>query len=423
MLLIAILAASLSTVSRPVSQLVDALCLVSQILPILVIGRMLKNLTDDPSPYVIGAIIGALYSFYPLFGVVRDAACGLPRSVSDVLATLPLTRYGRIRVRLLIALPALITGLRIASAYIVGGVLISQSFSLGDGLVFLGVELNASTSSGNGYQGAVMVLTILAAVTTYCVALAVEPCVLHWRVVKWPVFAQHNFVTQFLHRASRLAGAAIAILFLSECSPGDERSANQATGQMESATLQQEWFAFAGFAGEASASRRTAAEQHLHITIREGNENVDPIEEVRRGRADFGVVAADRLLVAQATKNDIVAIGVANYRTPTVFLVKEQSPVREPRDFVGHRVGILRGTNTEYVYRLMIHHEKVDSSRIRETVVPFELDDFIRGRYDVRPAFVYDEPVTLQMRQVRYRTIDPNRYGVRFLGTVYFTRR
>jgi integrase len=47
----------------------------------------------------------------------------------------------------------------------------------------------------------------------------------------------------------------------------------------------------------------------------------------------------------------------------------------------------------------------------------------VLGQYDVRPAFIYDEPVSLEQQSIAYEVIDPAQYGVHFTGTVYFTRR
>ena len=424
MLTLAFTAATLTLCRNGISHVVETVCLASQIVPILVIGRALKDTATTPSPFFMGALIGGIYSFYPLFSILRDALINIPQNVNDTLSTLPLSRGKRMWIRLQISRPEIVTGVRIASAYIVGGVLLSHSFAIGDGQPLLGVELNAGETSTTGYRGALMIIIIAAAATTYFAVLAIEPLLLYWRVTRWPL--PNKSFHRLLGSVRRL-GHALIVGALAVSAPGCSEHDNQRdrdrTARVERATLQQEWFAYAGFAGEASAVARTDSAQALEIILREGNESIDPVEEVRRGRADFGVVAADRLLAANAAKNDLVAIGVINHRTPTVFLVREDSPIQGPQDFVGQRVGILRGTNTEYVYRLMLRRQNISPGTIREIVVPFEVDDFIRGRYDVRPAFVYDEPVTMEMRRFRYKTIDPANYGVQFLGTVYFTRR
>ncbi len=187
--------------------------------------------------------------------------------------------------------------------------------------------------------------------------------------------------------------------------------------------LRQEWFPFSGFAGEVSASKRFAKDQHIDLKITPGSEQVDPIKIVLSGSSDFGVVGGDLLVSAIAKGAPLVAIGVINYKSPTCFIVRANSGIKGPSDFVGERVGILPGTNTERVYQLMMKRAGVDRSKIKEIPVPFELQTFILDQYDVRPAFIYDEPVSLEQQKISYEVIDPSKYGVTFTGTVYFTRR
>jgi ABC-type nitrate/sulfonate/bicarbonate transport system substrate-binding protein len=150
---------------------------------------------------------------------------------------------------------------------------------------------------------------------------------------------------------------------------------------------------------------------------------VDPIKVVLSKGADFGVVGGDLLVAAVAKGAPLVAIGVANVKSPTCFLVKAKSGIKSPADVVGKRVGILAGTNTERVYQLMMKRAGIDRAKVKEVQVPFELQTFVLGQYDVRPAFIYDEPVSLEQQNIPYEIIDPARYGVHFTGTVYFTRR
>lgn len=209
-----------------------------------------------------------------------------------------------------------------------------------------------------------------------------------------------------------------AALTLASCS----REVSSKTGEVETVKLQQEWFPFAGFAGEVAASKRFASANGLKLDIVPGAEDVDPIKLVISKSYDFGVVGSDLLVAAVAKGAPLIAIGAVNYKSPTCFIVKADSKISAPADFIGKRVGILSGTNTERVYQLMMKRAGVDRAKVRETQVPFELQTFILGQYDVRPAFVYDEPVTLEENKVAYRIIDPAQYGVHFLGTVYFTR-
>lgn len=197
-------------------------------------------------------------------------------------------------------------------------------------------------------------------------------------------------------------------------------SSNEPVTKVE---LRQEWFPYSGFAGETSAASRFAAEQKIELKVVPGSEEVDPIKLVLSGSADFGVVSSDLLVAAVAKGAPLVAVGVINYKSPTCFLVRANSGIKSPQDFIGKRVGILTGTNTERIYQVMMKKAQIDRSKIKEVQVPFELQTFVLGQYDVRPAFIYDETVSFEQQSIPYEVIDPSQYGVDFIGTVYFTRR
>lgn len=211
--------------------------------------------------------------------------------------------------------------------------------------------------------------------------------------------------------------AAIALLAITACYKPSQ------TGGRSQVELRQEWFPYSGFAGEVSAAKRFAKEQQVDLKIVPGSESVDPIKLVLSGSSDFGVVGSDLLVSAVAKGAPLVAIGVANYKSPTCFLVRSGSGIKGPVDFVGKRVGILAGTNTERVYELMMKRAGVDRTKVTEIHAPFDLQTFVLGQYDVRPAFIYDEPVSLEQQSISYEIIDPSNYGIDFIGTVYFTRR
>lgn len=210
---------------------------------------------------------------------------------------------------------------------------------------------------------------------------------------------------------------ALCAGLLAACS----KSVPDAPSAVQAVSLQQEWIPYSGYAGEVAASRRFAAKNGLQLTVVAGSEQVDPIKLVLAGTAKFGVVGGDLLVAAIAKGAPLVAIGVVNEQSPTVFLVDAQSPIRTPRDFVGQKVGILPGTNTERIYQLMMQRAGIDRATVQEIPVPFDLQTFLLKQYAVRPAFIFDEPVSLEQKKVAYRIIKPE--GVAFLGTVYFTTR
>ena len=211
--------------------------------------------------------------------------------------------------------------------------------------------------------------------------------------------------------ATVLGGFALAAL------GGCERD----NAKREIVRLRQEWFPYAGFAGEMLAAKKHAAKLGVDLSVQAGGQAIDPIKTVLADQDQMGVVSGDILLTSIAEGAPIVAIGVVNDRSPTCFIVKKDSKIKSISDFQGKSVGVLQGTNTQKIYELLLLRNNVNRGAIKEKDIPFELQTFMLGDYDVRPAFIYDEPVTLSRSSFDYDILKPQNFGVEFIGTVYFT--
>lgn len=185
----------------------------------------------------------------------------------------------------------------------------------------------------------------------------------------------------------------------------------------------QEWFANANYVGEVVAQHKYDSINKINIEIIEGSYEVDPIKMVLSGEAQVGVVGADKILVANDKGADLVVFGVVNPISPVCFVSLKESNITTAKDFKGKNIGVLTGTATEYVYRSLLKKEGLDISDIKETEISFDLNTFINKMYDVRPAFIFDEPVSLDKQKIEYNVLEPSKYGINFLGTVYFCKR
>jgi NitT/TauT family transport system substrate-binding protein len=204
---------------------------------------------------------------------------------------------------------------------------------------------------------------------------------------------------------------------------GCKTNPKKETGVM-TASMIQEWFPFSGYSGELYAMYETDSLYNLDLTIKAGSDGIDPIKTVLGGTADFGVAGADRIITSNEKGADLVIIGVLNFHSPTCFLAKKEKNINTPKNFVGKRVGILTGTNTELIYQIMMKKQGIDRKTVTEQEAPFDLATFIADAYDCRPAFVFDEPVTLDKQKIAYTMIKPEDFGVTsFMGSVYFTTR
>jgi NitT/TauT family transport system substrate-binding protein len=194
-------------------------------------------------------------------------------------------------------------------------------------------------------------------------------------------------------------------------------------GKVEQIKLQQEWFPNSNYAGAVFAKYEFAKRYGIDIEILPGSDLIDPIKVVLSGDKIIGDASADRVLMANEKGADLVVIGVVNINSPTCFVSKKEKNITTPFDFVNKKVGILTGTNTELIYYALMNNLRIDRKKITEVEIPFDLQTFIINAYDVRPAFIYDEPVSLDLKNIKYNIIEPKNYGIKFLGTVYFTKR
>jgi ABC-type nitrate/sulfonate/bicarbonate transport system substrate-binding protein len=189
------------------------------------------------------------------------------------------------------------------------------------------------------------------------------------------------------------------------------------------ASLRFDWFTSMTFSGEVWGAGESADKYGITIKLEPGSETTDPIKLVLSGANDFGCISLDRLLAANEKGAQLVAIGVINQLSPTVFIAKKVKNIKTPKDWIGKKVGVLPGGATEYVYRSLLQNQGLQSSQFKEVTVPFDLGTFIADQYDVRPAFIYDEPISMDQQKIAYDLIEPKNYGVKYVGRVYFARK
>ena len=186
--------------------------------------------------------------------------------------------------------------------------------------------------------------------------------------------------------------------------------------------LQREWTANAEFVGDVWAA--SIAERYgIGLEVREGSEIIDPIKMVRTGAAQFGVASSDRVLRENENGASLVVVAAASYRSPVVFLTQPALAIKSPRDFKGRRIGIQAGTNTELVFKALIATIPISASDMTVVESGWGITNFETKTLDVMGAFAYDEPIQLDVKNVSYDVLDPQAFGVQFVGTVYFTSR
>ena len=163
-------------------------------------------------------------------------------------------------------------------------------------------------------------------------------------------------------------------------------------------------------------------ENGLDVTINPGGPANSSVKLVAAGTDDFGVTGSSELLQARAKGIPIVAVAVVFKRSPVVYIAKKISHIEKPEDFIGKKVALVFGENTETEYRAMLKNLSIDANKIKEIAFNFNLVPFLEDKIDVIPAYAFDQPISAEMEGAQINRIFPSDHGVTPYGDVLFTR-
>lgn len=194
-----------------------------------------------------------------------------------------------------------------------------------------------------------------------------------------------------------------------------------ANNEIETVTLKLKWshqFQFAGYYAALEKGYYREAGLDVNFQIH-GLGFKSPVDQVLSGAAQYGV--ANSVLVKERLDGKPVVV-LANIfqKSPLIWLVRQDSGIRDPHDLVGKRVMYLPGLqNSDLLAMLQV--EGIPTSKIDLISSSFDVQDLIDGHVDAFSAYTTNQPYILQEQGVAYRIIHPRNYGIDFYGDVLFT--
>jgi NitT/TauT family transport system substrate-binding protein len=207
----------------------------------------------------------------------------------------------------------------------------------------------------------------------------------------------------------------LSLIMLISCTSRDKK--------LNKVSLRFDWIPTMSFAGDIVGMNKYDSINGINLKLEAAGEGIDPIKMVISGQNTFGIVGVDKLLMANEKGANLVALGIVDNVSPTVFMSIKSKNILTPYDFIGKKVGIQSGGATEFVYRSLIKKLNIDRNKINEVQIGFDMKPFIENEYDVRPGFIFDEAVYLEINNIEYNLIEPNKYGLFYPGRVYFTKK
>lgn len=159
----------------------------------------------------------------------------------------------------------------------------------------------------------------------------------------------------------------------------------------------------------------------LDVDIKVGGYQINPISLVASGENDFGIAGADRVLYAVANKIPIKAIAVDFKQNPVGWVVREESNIKTPKDFEGHKIGFKYGEESEFIFYALMKKYSVNIDKIERIPVEYSLNPFFMKIVEAFPVYMNEEPHRIRDKGIKIRIINPAEYGIQIYGNVVFT--
>ena len=187
---------------------------------------------------------------------------------------------------------------------------------------------------------------------------------------------------------------------------------------LERVTMQLKWqhqFQFAGYyAAKKMGYFRDAG---LDVNIVEATPGIDPVHEVIKGNAEYGV-GTSSILLERASGKPIVVLGVILQHSPYILLTKKDGPNQTVQHLAGKSLMLepLADELTAYLKK-----EGVTPEKLNLVEHSFNIKDLISGRVHAISGYVTDDPDLLDRARFPYMVFSPRSAGIDFYGDNIFT--
>jgi len=187
-------------------------------------------------------------------------------------------------------------------------------------------------------------------------------------------------------------------------------------------TLQLKWrhqFQFAGY--YAAIAQGYYQQAGFEVNLKEAGPQINPIDEVLSGRADFGI-ANSELMLYYLNGEPVIAIAAIIQHSPMVLMSLAESNILSPQDLIGKKVMYSVGHYGANTLGILLQ-EGIHESQIESIPLSYDIEDLIEHKVDAMVGYVTDQPFLLQERGLQYNLIDPRTYGIDFYGDVLFSHK
>ena len=167
-------------------------------------------------------------------------------------------------------------------------------------------------------------------------------------------------------------------------------------GANQEVSLQLRWNHQAQFIGYYIAKEKGFYESlNLDVTIKAGGQGIIPWQEIKAGRSDFAVDNSNAF-TAYTEGEPIISLAAIFQHSPSIFLSKSSSGIRQPRDLVGKRVMAFPGSQDPELILLLLK-QGIALEDVNLIATSADLNDLITDKVDALScltAFVISEALS-----------------------------
>jgi diguanylate cyclase (GGDEF)-like protein/PAS domain S-box-containing protein len=197
---------------------------------------------------------------------------------------------------------------------------------------------------------------------------------------------------------------------------------NASASPLTSISVQLKWrhqFQFAGY--YAAIEHGYYQEAGFKVKLKEASAEINPVDEVLSGRADFGL-ANSELMLYHLNGEPVIAIASIIQHSPMVLISLKASNILSPQDLIGKRVMYPMGNYGANTLGILLN-EGINESQIESIPLSYGIEDLVEQKVDAMVGYVTDQPFLLKERGFEYNLIDPRTYGIDFYGDVLFSHQ
>ncbi len=189
--------------------------------------------------------------------------------------------------------------------------------------------------------------------------------------------------------------------------------------KLETVVLQLKWFHQFQFAGYyAAVEKGFYRDAGLNVLLQEYRKELNIIEEVVSGAAQYGVGGSD-ILLQRIQGNPLVLLAALFQHSPVIVMSLKDSGIATPQDLIGRR--LMWSPSVEAAIPAMLMNEGITFDQIKIIKPTWDYEDLVNGKADALAGYISNQPYFLEQKEIPINIIFPHKYGADFYGDCLFT--